>query len=110
MGAARAKDLILTGRQVAAEEAERIGLVDRVVPADRVLDEALSWAAELARGPVLAHGLAKRAIDEGLDRSLTDGLELEQQLFAEVFATEDAATGVQSFLTQGPGKAQFSGR
>jgi enoyl-CoA hydratase/carnithine racemase len=110
VGPARAKDLILTGRQVAAEEALRIGLVDRVVAADQVLEEALGWAAELARGPVVAHGLAKRAIDEGLDQSLADGLGLEQALFAEVFTTEDATTGVQSFLSQGPGKAQFSGR
>ena len=110
VGPAVAKDMILTGRQVAAEEALRVGLVDRVVPADQVLDEALRWAAELARGPVVAHGLAKRAIDEGLAQSLADGLGLEQVLFAEVFSTDDAATGVKSFLEQGPGKAVFEGR
>jgi enoyl-CoA hydratase len=110
VGPARAKDLILSGRQVGAEEAERIGLVDRVVPAAEVLDTALAWAAELAKGAVVAQGLAKSAIDEGLSRALPEGLTWEQDLFADVFATEDASTGVASFLEHGPGKATFNGR
>ncbi|CAA9209096.1 MAG: Enoyl-CoA hydratase [uncultured Acidimicrobiales bacterium] len=110
IGSARAKDLILTGRQVDAEEALRIGLADRVVAPDRVLDEALEWAAVLASGPVVAHALAKQAIDNGLSLPLREGVSLEQQLFAEVFATEDAGTGVASFLANGPGKATFRGQ
>jgi enoyl-CoA hydratase len=110
IGPARAKDLVLTGRQVAADEALRIGLVDRVVPASEVLDAAMVWAGEFARGPVVAHGLAKVVIDEGLDGPLVAGLDLEQEAFGRVFATEDAATGVRSFLADGPGKAVFSGR
>ena len=110
VGTARAKDLILTGRQVQADEALRIGLADRVVPAAEVLEFALAWAAALAAGPLQAHALAKRAIDEGMDGALADGLGLEQTLFVEVFATEDAASGVQSFLRDGPGKAAFRGR
>lgn len=110
VGASRAKDMILSGRQVGAEEARSIGLADRVVPDGDVLSGALEWAAELARGPVIAHGLAKRAIDEGVDSTLGAGLELEQELFAEVFATQDARTGVRSFLEHGPGKATFSGQ
>ena len=110
VGPARAKDMILSGRQVGAEEAERIGLADRVVPAGEVLDTALAWGAELAKGAVVAQGLAKSAIDSGLSRSLAEGLTWEQDLFADVFATEDATTGVQSFLEHGPGKATFSGR
>ena len=110
VGAARAKELILTGRQVAAEEAARIGLVDRVVPDAEVLDAAVAWAASFASGPLVAHGLAKRAVDEGLDGPLLDGLRLEQELFTEVFATEDAKAGVASFLENGPGKATFTGR
>ncbi|MGI8794354.1 MAG: enoyl-CoA hydratase/isomerase family protein [Acidimicrobiales bacterium] len=109
VGPSRAKDLILTGRQVGAEEALRIGLADRVVPAEEVFDHAVGWAAELASGPVVAHGLAKQAIDAGLEGSLADGLGLEARLFGEVFATDDATTGVLSFLEQGPGKATFSG-
>jgi enoyl-CoA hydratase len=110
VGPSRAKDLILTGRQVHADEALRIGLVDEVVPHDGLHDRALALAAELAGGAVVAHGLAKRAIDEGLQGGLAAGIELEQELFAQVFATEDARIGVASFLEHGPGKATFTGR
>jgi enoyl-CoA hydratase len=110
IGPARAKDLILTGRQVGTDEAERIGLVDRVVPSADVLETSLSWAAELARGAVVAQGLAKRAIDAGLAGPLAEGLSLERDLFVESFRTEDAGIGVRSFLEQGPGKAKFLGR
>jgi enoyl-CoA hydratase len=110
LGPSKAKDLILTGRQVAADEALRIGLVDQVVPPDELHERALALAAELARGAVVAQGLAKNAIDQGLQVTLSAGVELEQQLFAEVFGTEDARIGVASFLEHGPGKAQFVGR
>lgn len=110
VGPARAKDLVLTGRQVDAEEAMRIGLVDRVVPAGKALEAALGLARELAAGPVLAAALAKRAIDEGLELVLSDGLGLEQDLFVDAFRTEDAGIGIQSFLDHGPGKARFVGR
>jgi enoyl-CoA hydratase len=110
VGPARAKQMVFTGRQVGADEALRIGLVDEVVPADTVLDRALEQACELARGAVCAQGLAKRAIDEGLAGTLGDGLDLEQELFAASFATEDAGIGVASFLENGPGKATFTGR
>lgn len=109
VGPARAKDLIFSGRQVRAAEALAMGLVDEVVPHDELHDRALAKAAELARGAVVAQGLAKRAIDLGLEISLSGGLDLEQQLFAEVFGTEDAKVGVQSFLEHGPGKATFIG-
>jgi enoyl-CoA hydratase len=59
---------------------------------------------------VVAQGLAKRAVDQGLEGSLDAGLALEQDLFADVFATEDARIGVASFLEHGPGKATFVGR
>lgn len=110
VGPSRAKDLILTGRQVEAEEALSLGLVDKVVEPDAVLEEALGYAAALAAGAVAAQGLAKRAIDEGLSSGLAEGLSLERRLFAEVFETEDARIGVASFLENGPGKARFTGR
>jgi enoyl-CoA hydratase len=110
IGTSRAKDLVLSGRQVGAEEALRIGLVDRVVPAAEVIDAALAWAGELSRGPLVAHAFAKQAIDEGLEGSLSAGLDLEHEFFGRVFATDDAVIGVRSFLEHGPGKAQFSGR
>jgi enoyl-CoA hydratase len=110
VGPARAKELIFSGRAIDAEEALRIGLVDRVVPADTLEEAALAWAATFAAGPVQAHALMKRAVDRGLDSSLPAGLELEQQLFVEVFGTDDARVGVQSFRDNGPGKATFTGR
>ncbi|HUR76373.1 MAG TPA: enoyl-CoA hydratase-related protein [Acidimicrobiales bacterium] len=109
IGPAKAKDLIFTGRQVGAEEALRIGLADRVVPADQVFAEATAWATELARGAVVGQALAKDAIDRGLERELGVGLTIEQEHFVEVFRTADAKTGVASFLANGPGKAEFSG-
>jgi enoyl-CoA hydratase/carnithine racemase len=110
VGPARAKDLVITGRQVGAEEALRIGLVDRVVPREEVLTTALSLAAAAAAGPVVAQALAKRAVDEGLEVTLEDGLTLETELFGQAFRTADAAAGISSFLTQGPGRATFEGR
>ena len=110
VGASRAKEMIFTGRQVRAEEALAIGLVNRVVAPDFVLEAALAWAAELARGPLAAHGLAKAAVDRGLDGRLADGLAIEREAFAAAARTEDAARGIASFAEHGPGKATFVGR
>jgi enoyl-CoA hydratase len=109
VGPARAKELIWSGRQVMAEEALGMGLVDRVVPASELEEAALAWAESFASGAVVAMGIAKIVIDAGLDRSVASGLDLEAEAFAEVFGTEDAATGVSSFLEHGPGKAKFAG-
>jgi enoyl-CoA hydratase len=109
VGASRAKELIWSGRQVRAEEALAIGLVDRVAPADELLETAMQWARTFAAGAVAAMGLAKQAIDTGLDRSLPHGLDLEAERFADSFATADAAVGIASYLENGPGKATFTG-
>ncbi len=110
IGSSRAKELIFSGRQVRAEEALAIGIVNRVAAPDYVLEAALTWAAELAAGPLVAHSLAKSAIDRGLEGTLADGLALEQQAFAAVARTEDAVRGITSFAENGPGKATFVGR
>ncbi len=110
VGPSVAKDLIFSGRQVRASEALEIGLVDRVVASAEVLPAAMKKATELAKGPSAALGLAKRAIDEGLDGSLDAGLDLEQEVFVEVLGTNDAGIGVESFRESGPGKATFTGR
>jgi enoyl-CoA hydratase/carnithine racemase len=110
VGPARAKDLVFTGRHVGAEEALEIGLADAVVPDDEVYPTAVAMARKFAAGPPLALAAAKRAIDEGLDLPLAQGLALESSLFAELFGTEDQRTGMASFLEHGPGKAVFSGR
>jgi enoyl-CoA hydratase len=110
IGPARAKDLILSGRQIAASEALNWGLVDRVAEPAEVVREAIQWAREFARGAVLAQGIAKGLIDRGLERGLGEGLDLELGGFEEVFHTEDSRIGIQSFFEQGPGKASFLGR
>jgi enoyl-CoA hydratase/carnithine racemase len=110
VGSARAKELIWSGRQVKADEALAIGLVDRVAPAAELEEAAFAWARSFASGAVVAMGVAKIVIDGGLDGRLDDGLDLETEAFAEVFGTEDADTGVRSFLEHGPGKAKFVGR
>ncbi len=108
IGPSKAKDLIFTGRFVAADEALEIGLVDAVVPADQVYPTALAMAAKFANGPALALAAAKAAVDEGLDGDLASGLKLESHLFASLFATEDRKLGMASFIESGPGKARFT--
>lgn len=109
IGPAKAKDLVFTGRFVAADEALDIGLVDVVVPAQDVYHTALDMAAKFARGPALALGAAKAAIDGGMDADLASGLRLEAHLFAALFGTEDRRIGMASFIEHGPGKAVFTG-
>jgi enoyl-CoA hydratase/carnithine racemase len=110
VGTARAKDIIFTGRFVKADEALRIGMVDRVVPADRVLEESVAYAAQFRNAAALAIRAAKECIDRGSEVDLDTGLEIERQQFAGVFATEDRTHGITSFVENGPGKATFVGR
>lgn len=110
VGPARAKELIWSGRQVSADEALAMGLADRIVPDDELVAAAQEWAGTFATGAVVAMGMAKVCIDRGLDGSLAAGLDLEAERFAAVFGTDDARIGIESFLTNGPGKARFTGR
>jgi enoyl-CoA hydratase/carnithine racemase len=110
VGPAKAKDIVYTGRFVAAPEALAMGLADRVVPDAEVYQAARELAGQFAAGPALALRAAKRAIDDGLEVGLDAGLEIERLHFAGLFATEDQRTGMRSFIENGPGKATFSGR
>ena len=110
IGPSRAKDLIFSGRFVKADEALAIGLVDRVVPAAEVYEAAVAWAAQFRGASTYALRAAKEAVDRGLEVDLETGLEIERQQFAALFATEDRAIGMSSFVERGPGKAQFVGR
>ncbi|MFI1763228.1 enoyl-CoA hydratase/isomerase family protein [Streptomyces sp. NPDC020800] len=107
VGPSKAKDLIFTGRQVKADEALAIGLVDRVVPAAEVYEQAHAWAARLAQGPAIALRAAKESVDTGLETDLDTGLAVERNWFAGLFATEDRERGMRSFVEEGPGKAKF---
>jgi enoyl-CoA hydratase/carnithine racemase len=110
VGAARAKELIYSGRFVGAEECLAIGLLDEVVAPSEVISEATRRAETYARGPTLALAAAKQAIQTGLETDLSSGLLVERQSFAALFATEDQKNGMSTFLASGPGKARFAGR
>ena len=110
VGPGRAKEIIFSGRFVSADESLRIGLVEQVVPSADVLETAMALAKRLARGPAIATRAAKEAIDRGLETDLFTGLAIERVLFASLFATEDQKVGMASFVANGPGKADFTGR
>ena len=111
VGPSRAKDIIFTGRFVKADEALAIGLVDRVVPADQVYDEAVAWAGQFTRAATLRRcGRRRRRSTSGSRSDLDTGLAIERQQFAALFATDDRAIGMTSFVENGPGKAEFTGR
>ena len=110
VGPARAKDLVFSGRQVPADEALALGIADRVVPDGDVYSTALEMAQSYATGPAVALRAAKQAIDDGLELDLESALRLETALFAGLFSTEDQRIGMTSFVENGPGKAQFTGR
>ena len=110
VGPARAKEMIYSGRFYGAEECRAMGLVDQVHPAAEVYERALEAAAGYAKGPGLALRAAKQAIDGGPDVGIDAGLLLERQAFYSLFATEDAAEGMASFVANGPGKASFRSR
>ncbi len=108
IGKAKAMDLILTGRAIDANEAERFGLVTRVVPAESTVEQALALAAQIAAMPPLAVAAAKRAIGEAYETSLTQGLADERQAFFDLFATEDQKEGMAAFVEKRP--ARWKGR
>jgi enoyl-CoA hydratase len=97
VGKAKAMDLILTGRMMDAKEAEACGLVARVVPADRLMEEALAAAAMIAgysRPSVLA---AKESVNRAFETTLMEGIRFERRLFHALFATEDQKEGMAAF-------------
>lgn len=98
VGAARAKELLLLGHPIDAREAYRIGLVSQVVPHERLMEEALGLAAELARRPGVAVRFVKELVHRGPDLPLEEALELEAERFGQVFETEDVQEGIQAFF------------
>jgi enoyl-CoA hydratase/carnithine racemase len=108
IGPARAKWMIFTGEFVDAETALSWGLVDEIAEGDAI-DLALERASRYASGPTLSLAAAKRAIEEGLDGSMRDGLDRELDAFVELFSTDDTRHGLESFQKEGPGKARFNG-
>lgn len=107
VGVQKAKEIVYGGSFYSAQASLNMGLVDRIVGADDVYATAVEAARRYAAGPY-ALRMAKRAIDEGARMSLDSALRFETNLFTACFATDDARTGMASFLEYGPGKARFT--
>jgi len=103
-----AMEMVLNDRRLKAEEAARFGLVNRVVPVERYLDEALELAQQLAERAPIALRIAKEAVNKALETSLTEGLAYERRVFYLLFATEDQKEGMQAFM--GKRKPEWKGK
>jgi enoyl-CoA hydratase len=108
VGKAKAMDMVLTGRMIGAEEAERAGLVARVVPHENLLEEALAAAEAIAAMPPLAAMANKELVEAAFEMALEQGLRHERRLFQLLFATADKAEGMAAFVEKR--KARFTGR
>ncbi len=103
VGKAKAMEMCLTGRMMGAEEAEKAGLVARVVPAASLVDEALKTAAEIAAMPPLAAIAAKEMVNAAFELPLAQGVKFERRLFHGLFGTEDQKEGMSAFVEKRPG-------
>ena len=108
VGYQRCKELCLTGRHVPAADALVMGLADKVASPDALLDLAMTDARRFAKGPTVAYGAVKRAVREGYDVTLTEGLSIETEAFAAAFDSADARIGVNAFLDKE--KPEFTGQ
>jgi enoyl-CoA hydratase len=108
VGKAKAMDLILTGRMMDAAEAERSGLVARVVPAANLIEEAMKVAETIASMSLPSVLAAKEAVDRSFESPLAEGLLFERRIFHALFATEDQKEGMAAFVAKRP--AQFKNR
>ena len=100
VGKAKAMDLVLTSRMMDATEAERAGLVSRVVPADKLLDEALAAAAAICALSAPSLMMAKESVNRAYEGTLADGVSYERRLFHSLFATEDQKEGMEAFVAK----------
>ncbi|MDP7150539.1 MAG: enoyl-CoA hydratase [Paracoccaceae bacterium] len=105
VGKSKSMDMNLTGRFMDAEEAERAGLVSRIVPAKKMLDEAMGAAQKIAEKSIISVMAAKEAVERSYETTLTEGLLYERRLFHSMFATEDQKEGMAAFLEKR--EAQF---
>ncbi|RAK67472.1 enoyl-CoA hydratase [Phenylobacterium kunshanense] len=108
VGKAKAMDMVLTARMMDAAEAERAGLVSRVVPADKMLEEALAAAAKIASQSPLAVAMNKELVNAAFETTLSTGVTMERRLFHSLFAFEDQKEGMAAFVEKR--KPEFKGR
>lgn len=105
-GAAKAREILLTGDQISAKDALEIGLVNQVVPEGRLLKESVGLAKKIASRPQIAARLIQKAVREGSEKNLQEGLELEARLFGDISETSDMREGVQAFIEKRQPKFQ----
>ncbi len=98
IGLSRALDLMVTGAAISPQQALELGIVNRLYPADQLMDETMSYARKLAQGPAFAVGMIKLASVQGVELPLEGGLLLERELLNRVFASADAEEGMAAFL------------
>ncbi|MCT2400504.1 enoyl-CoA hydratase-related protein [Novosphingobium mangrovi (ex Huang et al. 2023)] len=103
VGKSKAMDMCLTGRMMDAAEAERAGLVSRVVPADQLMEEAMKAAEAIAAMPPLAAMMNKELVDMAFETTLDTGLIMERRMFQVLTATEDKTEGMKAFVEKRPG-------
>lgn len=108
IGISRARELIFSGKTITADEAYMWGLVSKVVPREKLMDEVMNTAREIANNGSLAVGFAKYAINSGMSRSFDKALDLERQTFFKCFDSEDRKEGMTAFIEKR--KPQFKGR
>jgi enoyl-CoA hydratase len=108
VGKSKAMDMCLTGRMMDAAEAERSGLVSRVVPAEKLLDEAMAAAAKIADFSLPSVMMAKEAVNRAFETTLAEGLRFEKRLFHSMFALDDQSEGMTAFVEKR--KANFTNR
>jgi enoyl-CoA hydratase len=102
VGKAKAMELCLTGRTMDAVEAERAGLVSRIVPADQLLDEAWSLAETIAGMSKPVTAMVKEVVNKAFETTLTEGVAFERRVFHSAFALEDQAEGMSAFIDKRP--------
>jgi len=108
VGPYRAMEIVLTGEPIGAQEAMAVGLVNRVVKDDQVLEEAMTLADMIAERPQVAVRLARQAVRFGIERTLLDGLELERRNYRLLYDTADQKEGMAAFLEKRPPKFKGS--
>ncbi len=108
VGKSKAMDMILTGRMMSADEAERSGLVSRVIPVENLLDETIKAASQIADYSSPSVMLAKEAVNRAFEASLAEGIQYERRVFYSLFATEDQKEGMEAFAAKR--QAEFKNR
>ncbi len=106
VGKSKAMEMCLTGRMIDATEAERAGLVARIVPAAQLLEDALATAATIASMSLPAAMMVKEAVNRAFEAPLSEGLHMERRLFESAFATEDQKEGMAAFIAKRPANFQ----